>query len=105
MSLPTEQDVDRALNALAESDQEYAQRTAQLTAAKEGLKVAKAMATPRTGTALERENDALTSPQYAEALEKLKKAEYFKVLLGLKREGWSLTIDVWRSLEASRRRS
>ena len=105
MSLPTENDVDKALNALAESDQLFAQRTAELTAAKEGLKISKAQAMPRKGTSQERENEALTSPQYSEALDKLKKAEYHKVLLGLRREGWQLTIDCWRTLEASRRRS
>ena len=105
MSLPTENDVDKALNTLAQSDQEYAQRTAELTAAKEGLKVDKAQAMPRKGTSQERENEALTSPQYAEALTKLRDAEHRKVFLGLRREGWQLTIDVWRILEASRRKS
>ena len=105
MALPTENDVDKALNALAQSDQEYAQRTAELTAAKEGLKVAKAQAMPRKGTSQERENEALTSPQYAEALTKLRDAEYRKVLLGLRREGWALQIEVFRTLSANQRRT
>lgn len=104
MSLPTERDVDEAMQKLATTDEKMAQAIAALTAAKEGLKIAKARATPRAGTALERENEALTSPEYALAVETLKDAEYRRELLRLRRERWDLIVEVWRTLSANQRR-
>lgn len=105
MSLPTEKDVDEALQKLAETDEKMARATAVLTAAKEGLKIAKAKATPRQGTALERENEALMSPEYQVAVDALRDADYRRELLRLKREGWSLLIEVFRTLSANQRRT
>lgn len=105
MSLPDEKAVERYMHSLAQSDEQYAQACASLTAAREGLKVAKALGTPKSGTVQEKENEALTSPEYTLALEKLKQAEYEKMLLSLRREQWVLGIEVWRSLSANRRRS
>lgn len=104
MSLPTERDVDEAMTKLAETDEKMARAYAALTAAKEGLKIAKAKATPRNGTQLERENEALMSPEYKLAVDALRDAEYRKELLRLKREGWSLMVDVFRTLSANQRR-
>ena len=88
---------------LGESDEAMAQATATHSAAKENLKVQRALATPPTGTSIERERAALTSAEYRHALEELKEAEYQKTLLSLKRKQWELGIDVWRSLNANMR--
>ena len=105
MSLPDEKAVERYMHSLAQSDEQYAQACAALTAAKERLKIAEALAMPKSGTVQERKNAALTSPEYEMALERLERAEHDKVLLSLKREQWTLGIEVWRSLSANRRRS
>ena len=88
---------------LGESDEAMAQATAEYSAAKENIKVQKAIATPSSGTSIERERAALTSAEYRHALEKLKEAEYQKTLLGLKRKQWELGIHVWQSLNANMR--
>ncbi len=103
MSLPTEQHVEKWLMQLGESDEAMAQATATHSAAKENLKVQRALATPSTGTSIERERAALTSAQYKLALDALKEAEFQKTLLSLKRRQWELGIDVWRSLNADMR--
>ena len=103
MSLPTEQHVEKWLMHLGESDEAMAQATATHSAAKENLKVQRALATPSTGTSIERERAALTSAQYKLALDALKEAEFQKTLLSLKRRQWELGIDVWRSLNANMR--
>jgi len=103
VSLPTEQHVEKWLMQLGESDEAMAQATATHSAAKENLKVQRALATPSTGTSIERERAALTSAQYKLALDALKEAEFQKTLLSLKRRQWELGIDVWRSLNANMR--
>jgi len=103
VSLPTEQHVEKWLMQLGETDEAMAQATAEYSAAKENLKVQRALATPSTGTSIERERAALTSAQYKIALDALKEAEYQKTLLGLKRRQFELGIDVWRSLNANLR--
>ena len=103
MSLPTEQHVEKWLMQLGESDEAMAQATATHSAAKENLKVQRALATPSTGTSIERERAALTSAQYKLALDARKEAEFQKTLLSLKRRQWELGIDVWRSLNANMR--
>ena len=103
MSLPTAQHVEKWLMQLGESDEAMAQATATHSAAKENLKVQRALATPSTGTSIERERAALTSAQYKLALDALKEAEFQKTLLSLKRRQWELGIDVWRSLNANMR--
>ena len=103
MSLPTEQHVEKWLMQLGESDEAMAQATATHSAAKENLKVQRALATPSTGTSIERERAALTSAQYKLALDALKEAEFQKTLLSLKRRQWERGIDVWRSLNANMR--
>jgi len=105
MSLPNEHMVEKWLNDLGESDHAYANACAVFTSAKEGLKVAKAIAMPISGTVAERERQALLSPEYAAALDKLAAAEYEKTVLNLKREQWIMGIDVWRSINANQRRS
>tara|TARA_R110002020_G_scaffold42017_1_gene123471 strand:+ start:151 stop:441 length:291 start_codon:yes stop_codon:yes gene_type:complete len=95
--------VEKWLMQLGESDEAMAQATATHSAAKENLKVQRALATPSTGTSIERERAALTSAQYKLALDALKEAEFQKTLLSLKRKQWELGIDVWRSLNANMR--
>ena len=90
---------------LAESDHAFANACAVYTAAKEGLKIAKASAMPDKGTVAEREKQALVSAEYELAVKKLSAAEYEKTLLHLQREQWIMGIDVWRSLNANQRRS
>ena len=105
MSLPTEKHVEEWLHKLGETDEAYAQACASLTAAKERLKVAKMEGLPDEGTALEREKAAYTSRAYKDAIAALRDAEANKKLLELRREQWSLGIDVWRSLNANQRRT
>lgn len=105
MSLPNEKMVEKWLNDLGESDHAYANACAVYTAAKEGLKIAKAAAMPNGGTVAEREKQALISAEYEVAVKKLSAAEYEKTLLHLQREQWIMGIDVWRSINANQRRS
>ena len=105
MSLPNEHMVEKWLNDLGESDHAYAAACAEFTAAKEGLKVAKAIAMPTSGTVAERERQAILSPEYDTAVKKLTAAEYEKILIHTQREQWIMGIDVWRSINANQRRS
>jgi|TARA_R100000935_G_scaffold54221_1_gene82804 hypothetical protein len=105
MSLPDADMVEMWLHQLGDSDHAYANACAIHTAAKEGLKICKAAQMPATGTVAEKERQALLSPEYAAALDKLTAAEYEKTVLNLKREQWIMGIDVWRSINANQRRS
>ncbi len=102
-SLPNEDDANDCIGELEESEQEFAQAAASLTAAREGLKIARALALPRTGSVQERESAALTSAEYRLALEKLVQCEFDHTLLKLKRGRLEMKFHFWRTLEASRR--
>ena len=105
MPLPSEIDVEKALEGLVETDERFAQASARQVAAKEGLKVARAKAMPAVGTVAQREASALMSADYALALDELRTAEFEKTLMHLRRQNWQTQIDVWRSLNANQRRA
>jgi hypothetical protein len=103
MALPDHHDVDRWLQEIIDSDVRMAETSAEYGAARENLKVQKAIATPGQGTVQERENVAIMSAGYKVALERIKEAEYNKLLCSLKRESARIGIDIWRSINASQR--
>lgn len=102
--LPTEDDVGRALHWLAETDQPLAEARAVQRAAELRIKIVEAdeylMA---DGPAAERQASARSSSAYSGACEDFKCAVASRELLELRRERAKLVIDVWRSLNASRR--
>ena len=107
MSLPTEQDAERALNYLAETDEPYAKAYAAKDAFKERIKLAKAKVflESRANTVKEREAEAESSEEVASYVDDWENAVADWKLMDNKRKRAELTIDVWRSVNASRRRN
>jgi len=105
--LPQDNDIEKALNYLAENDRAYAQTKAAHTAKKEAVKVAEAFALlESTGAnAAERTAKARTSAQYKLALEELETAEFEHELIRLRFKRAEVKIDVWRTISANIRRT
>lgn len=103
--LPEERDAGRALRYLEESEEAYARAMAGREAAEAATKVARDSAfLSAEGTVAERQALAGTSPDYRQALEKLEAAYFELELLKAKRLRATLTLDLYRTLEASRRK-
>ena len=105
MSLPDDVRADKALQFLESSEQEFARAVARRESAEQRRKLAKGLGfLEATGTAGEREARAETSEDYRAAIEELESAVYELELLKAKRARALLTIDLFRTLEASRRK-
>jgi hypothetical protein len=103
--LPDESHAGRALRYLEESEEAYARAMASREAAEAGAKVARDSAfLASEGTVAERQALAGTSLDYRAALEKLEAAYFELELLKAKRMRATLTLDLYRTLEASRRK-
>lgn len=106
MGLPDAERVGKALNFLCESDEPYARAAAQLEAAELRVKQVREVAfLEATGTQAERAARANQTPESLEANSELEKKVYQKELLKARRATALVLIDVWRTLEASQRRS
>lgn len=104
--LPTEDTVSRALHYLAKTDEAYAKAVAHKEAAESRWKVERELAfLSADGTVAERQASAMTSQGAVRAMERYENAVVQLELLKAKRKRAELVIDVWRSLEASRRRA
>lgn len=100
----SEEQVENALKYLASTDEQVAQLKGHMKAAEHLLKVGKAMAFLKAdGNNAEREAAALTSDEYAGLVEELENAVADYETIHNKRERAVLTIEVWRSENASRR--
>lgn len=105
-ALPDERQVAKALHYLSSSDLEIARAKARLKAAEQRLKVAEAEGfLEAEGPQGERSAKARTTPYYLEALTEIEDATLERELVEAKRERAHLVIDVWRTLEASKRRA
>ena len=107
VSLPTEQTVEKALLYLAESDEQYAQLYAAKDALKERIKIAKARAflLSNESTAKAKEMAADCDPEVERYIDDWENTVAEYKLLESKRKRAEITIDVWRSVNASRRRT
>ena len=99
-----EQSVERALNYLRDTAGELARAQAHVKYLEHKLKVVKGeQYQDAQGTVAEREASAYTSQAYKDVLEELKDAWYQSEELKALRMAAELRIEVWRSLEASKR--
>ena len=104
--LPTEDTVGAALRYLAKTDEAYAKAVAHKEAAESRWKVERELAfLAAEGTVAERTAQAMTSPGARRAMDAYEAAIVELELLKAKRKRAELVIEVWRSLEASRRRA
>lgn len=104
MSLPSEEVVGGALEYLSSTDVQYGQLMGAVKASEHQGKVAKSVAfLSATGTVAEKESKAYTSQEYMHWLESHQNIVADLEVIRAKRKRAELTIDVWRSLNASRR--
>lgn len=105
MSLPDEARVDRAFNYLAESDEPWARACATLEAAEMAQKQEREIAfLEAEGTQAERAARANSAGRVKLAAKAVETATYEKELLKARRATALVCIDIWRTLESSRRR-
>jgi hypothetical protein len=101
----TEAQVEKAMHYLAETDEPHAKAKALVKGLEQSLKTVKAIAyLGAEGTVAERESQAYASMEYRAQTEAYQNAVGDYELLENKRTRAVLTIDVWRTMEASRRR-
>ena len=96
--------MERALNFLSETDQEYANSKALYDGLCEQRKIVKANCALRSGesSAAARENTAYTMPDYVLHIQKMETAELNFLTLQAQRNTAGILIDCWRSLNAAR---
>lgn len=104
----TDQETDRARKAveyLAETAVKVAEAKAELVIAEHMVKTAKALAMRGSGEGAisAQEREALASPQYAEAVERVRVAVFEHEKLKAGREAANARIEFWRSLNANMR--
>jgi len=96
---------EKALNYLASTDELCAKAKGSVKALEYRLKVAKAMEfLESSGTMAEKEAKALASIAYREMIDSYESAVIEFETIAAKRESAVLTLDVWRTQEASRRK-
>ena len=101
-----ESHVEQKLKFLAETDARYSQLYAAKDAYKERVKLYKAKAfLESTGTIAERQAKADSHPDVERAINEHEDMTADFVLLKSERDRAETVIDVWRSLNASRRRT
>lgn len=100
----TAQDMEKALQFLAETDVDYAQKQALYSGLDEQSKTVRAqigfMCKEKTGTA--KEMFALQSDAYKKHLNKLQNAQTDYLILRAQRSTQATVIDCWRSLNSAR---
>ena len=99
-------DMERAVEYLANSDEDYARAKALYDGLMEQRKVVKAKAflRSREGPQTAKEQDAYASQAYQEHLQKIEVANLEYLTLHTKRSTETIVIDCWRSLNAARRK-
>jgi len=105
MSLPTEDDVSRALAYLASTDAEHGRLIGRVRGLEHQRKTIKGLAyLEADGTVQAREASAYSSLTYRAWVEDYENAWADSATIQAKRKRAELTIDVWRSLNAGRRK-
>lgn len=101
----TEPEVSRALKYLAETDEPCAKAHAYFNAVEHHLKVIKATEyLSADGTNGEREQKAIASQNYREHLARIEESHADLMVMVNKRKRAELTVEVWRSVNANKRR-
>lgn len=104
MSLPDEKQVERALRYLEESEEAHARAMARKERMESELKISRDVAfLEADGTVAERQAHAGVSATYRAAVEAMESAYVEAEILKSKRQRAILTLEIWRSLNASRR--
>ena len=100
----TNEDMEKAIMFLVDSDEEYARRKAYFNGLDRQTKTIKAMAFMRSNepTATAKENAALISPAYRDHLDRMHTAEQDFLIVQEQRNTSITIIDVWRSLNSAR---
>jgi len=102
--LPTSQQVGKALQYLADTDESYARLTAAVKALEHKGKTIRATKfLGATGTVAEREAQSIASPEYAAFVEELENTTADREIEAARRKRAELTIAVWQSIGANRR--
>ncbi len=98
-------DIENDLKYLAETDEEHALISANTKKLEDKLKHDKGIFISQSKSSVSKaENEFYASQQYVKAIEDLKNSNYALGFLRNKRATAILRIDVWRTLEASRRK-
>lgn len=101
----TIESIEEAIHFIAATDEEYAAVKAGVKAAEHTMKTIKAEQYLLTkGTVAEREAQAITTEAYRAEVMKMEDLFCMAETLTAKRKSKELMIDVWRTLEATRRR-
>ena len=104
MSLPDQNAVEKALHYLAETDEKYARFKARVKALEHQAKVIKGLTfLETTGTVAERSATADSCQTFRAFIADLENAVYDMEATAAKRKRAELTIDLFRTIEASRR--
>jgi hypothetical protein len=97
--------VQKALSYFALTDEKCAKAKALMSGLENQLKTVKAVGYMQSeGTVAERESQAYTSQAYKDHVQKLEDATYDFELMRNKRLTEELIIEVWRSVNANRRK-
>ena len=105
MSLPDESAVDAALEYLARTDAEHGRLVGRVRGLEHQRKVIKGLAyLDAEGTVQAREAQAYSSATYRAFVEDYENAWAESATIQAKRKRAELTIDVWRSLNAGKRK-
>lgn len=106
MSLPDEARVDKAFDYLVSSDEPWARACAALEAAEMAQKMEREVAfLEAEGTQAERAARANSAGRVKLAAKTVESAMYERELLKARRATALVCIDIWRTLESSRRKS
>lgn len=106
LTLPNEARVEKCLNYLAETDESFANLKASVGALEHGIKIAEAIGfLDAEGTQETRKAEARASSGYEKAVESWENAKADFHLLENKRNRAFVEIEVWRSVNASRRKT
>ena len=98
-------DIDNDLQYLAQTDEQYAELSASTKRLEDTMKHAKGSFISESKSSVSKaENEYYASAEYLEAIDLLKKSNVMVNTLRNKRATAILRIDVWRTLEASRRK-
>lgn len=107
MSLPSDEDVERALEFMRDNEGAFAEMKARETAAKEYMKVAMSSEYLRLegkGGVSDREHMARASEAYANAIKHHTAMQTDRERMALRYKRAEMVIEVWRTLSANQRR-
>jgi len=104
MSEVTQAQMEKALNYLAMTDEDYGELVGRCKGIEHRLKGTKAaLFLEAVGNNMERESKALIHVDYQNLVDRYENLQVDKEIMSAKRRRAELTIEVWRSLNANRR--